>query len=96
MKRQPASPIPPEPPEGSFIRFSIGFYTFAAYRVDNHWWTTSSNVESHFETDKERVAWGVEAVTEWSRIVERADGPIDLAIGWETVGRGMQPHYPKR
>ncbi|MFC9838964.1 hypothetical protein ACFVKB_34930 [Rhodococcus sp. NPDC127530] len=84
-KKNPATAaIPTEPPPGSVIRFNIGYYTYAAYRVDDEeawsWWTTSAE-----DYDEDSEWGGVSRVDTWEKILEASGGAIEIAETWRKL-----------
>ncbi|WP_405166544.1 hypothetical protein OG203_16485 [Nocardia sp. NBC_01499] len=94
---------PPEPTEGSTVRFSVQhsvqlkwegsrrIYTFVAIRCNDHWYTSRIDDEIEFDGDH-RIRWGVPPLSDWTEIVEAAHGPIEVASGWAAVGVGKGNH----
>lgn len=84
VKRAPGGRRPAEPPPGSVIRFSVGPYVYAAYRVsdagDQCWWTTALE-----DVDEDNDWGGVSTTDTWAAIVKASGGAVEVAESWRKL-----------
>ncbi|MGS2809918.1 TerD family protein [Nocardia sp. MW-W600-9] len=77
---QPVSkPLPPEPPDGSILRFNRGRYSYVAARRGERWETTASG-----------MGGAIDQVMRWADLGARVRG-FDVATGFAPVARRDDP-----